>query len=138
VKIVLAPMLLNWKEFATGCPDIDQQHRDIIELINELYTARFSGDREMIKGILTALIQPTLNHFAHEELLMERIYYPDAEAHIIEHEKLKSDSLEYIKRFDDGEDIAAELQAFLFDWLVLHIRCSDRKIIDFYQSTLHS
>lgn len=138
MKFELSPMLLDWKDFTTGCPEIDMQHKDIIELINDLYAARFSGKRDEIKNILNSMIQPTLTHFAHEELLMERIDYPEAEAHIIEHEKLKCDALEYIKRFDEGEDIAEELQAYLFDWLVRHIRTSDKKIIDFYHATLRS
>jgi len=73
---------LAWDhELDTKIPVIDNQHRRIVEYINELHDAVSTGDRNLVGEVLEQLVDYTLSHFAFEEELMEQSGYGFISAH---------------------------------------------------------
>ena len=116
--------LLVWQaELDTGIDVIDQQHRRIVDLINQLAEATTRDDQA---AVLEELVDYTLSHFAFEEELIEEAGYTFAPAHKRVHDMFVRRVGEYRMRFEAGEDIAAELKGMLARWLFNHIRGDDK------------
>jgi hemerythrin len=117
---------LTWSnELNTGITVIDNQHRRIVEYINQLNHAIESDDREEVAEVLEELVDYTLSHFTFEEDLMERAGYPFASAHRKVHKLFVKRVADFQQRFELGEDIARQLHTVLKTWLLNHIRHDD-------------
>ncbi len=119
--------MLVWQEdLDTGIDVIDMQHRRIVEMINQLESARLSGSQVAIVEVLDELVDYTLSHFAFEETLMEQAGYAFSAAHRRVHEIFGKRVQDYRLRFEAGEDILDELRTMLARWLFNHIRGDDK------------
>ena len=117
---------LSWDpELNTDIPVIDNQHRRIVEYINELHDAIQNGDRDEVGEILEQLVDYTLSHFAFEEELMEQAGYPFIVAHKKVHVLFTKKIADYQQQFDLGEDVGRKLLTTLRTWLVNHIKRDD-------------
>lgn len=123
--------LLAWNDmFSVGILEIDNQHKQLIEITNRLNEAMISDlDRQALSGILDDLLAYTRTHFAYEERLMDLHRYGDREQHLAEHRKLVQIVVDFQSKFAQGEvDLTGELMALLRDWLSRHILNSDRAL----------
>src|SRR6476661_9169262 len=84
--------VFTWQaRYSVGVPEIDAQHKKLIELINELFKAmRVGGGDHIMAKLFDSLLKYTQQHFAFEENLMRKGRYSGLEAHIEEHRKLIS------------------------------------------------
>lgn len=122
---------LAWSnELATGIPEIDNQHKRIVEYINQLYDLRQSQSREGVADVIGEMVDYTMSHFAFEEDLMESAGYPFAGPHRKVHQLFTRRVAEIQARFDAGEDVATELHSMLSRWLFNHILNEDRGYTD--------
>ena len=65
-------MGLKWSvEYNTGIDVIDDQHRRILDYINEIADLKHSHDRVKMKEVLDNIIDYTQSHFTFEESLQE-------------------------------------------------------------------
>ena len=72
-------MTLEWKEeYALGHPDIDAQHKDLFDLINQMAAAQTP---DQLKLVLMRLYKHTREHFELEEGLMRQAGYPGLDVH---------------------------------------------------------
>jgi len=122
-KIVWTP------DLDTGIEPIDQQHRQLVELINQLDDAQQGGDRAAIGKVIEGLIEYTVSHFAFEEALMEDAGYQFVRPHKKVHEIFVRRVKELQDRFLAGENVAGELQTMLGRWLLNHIRRDDASYV---------
>lgn len=123
--------LLAWNDmFSVGVVEIDNQHKQLIEITNRLNKAMIADrDRQALSGILNDLLAYTRTHFEYEERLMDQYRYAGREQHLLEHGKLVQIVVDFQTRFDRGEvDLTGELMALLRDWLSRHILNSDRAL----------
>lgn len=130
-------MYLEWNSsFSVGIRQFDEEHRKIIEFINNLHDAIQTGESTAaLADILSGLVEYTMTHFSHEEELMKEYKYPAAERHREQHDDLFVKVNEYKTRFrTEREGISDELMAFLKDWLVHHIMNTDRAYTEFFKS----
>lgn len=114
-----------------GLPAIDKQHRQLVDLLNELHDAmRVGRGKDVLGKILASLITYTKTHFADEEAMMARVGYPGLTAHKAEHERLTARVVDAQRRFLAGTELSMsmELMDFLRSWLVMHIQGSDSKV----------
>ena len=119
-----------WKpEYSVGVKKIDDQHKRLIEIVNDFYTA-FTENRngEKIKEVLNLLIDYTHYHFTAEEQLMVEAKYPDLQ----EHKKLHNDFVKVVKSFIDDlnngkSSVTYKLMNFLRNWITEHIKEEDKK-----------
>lgn len=122
---------LKWSsELETGIDVIDNQHRRIVEYINQLHDAIEHQGREQVGTVLEELVEYTLSHFAFEEDLQEQSGYPFAHAHSKVHELFKRRVVEFQQRFELGEDIARQLLTLLHTWLINHIKRDDMDYVE--------
>lgn len=121
-----------------GIDIIDEQHKRIIDYINELdlflsnknfdssFVANSVSFKEKLKNIINELVDYTITHFAFEEDMMEKANYPFLSSHKKVHTIFTDRVANYQKRFIAGEDISQELLAELKTWLVNHIKKDDK------------
>ena len=122
--------LIEWEAgLSTGIDRMDDQHKQLIAMINELHAAMSTGKgKEAMGKILNGLVDYTITHFSDEETLMTRAAYPQLAAHKIEHKAFTAKAVELKNKYATGELVLTmEVMAFLRDWLVNHIKGTDQK-----------
>lgn len=121
-------------ELSVGLQEIDEQHKILINLINQLFNEAIlkKSDRAIIDDILNGLVQYTIIHFSVEESLFRIFDYPDSESHQNQHEKLKNEVLKIQEKFKEGTVVDVELMSFIKKWLKQHIMIEDQKYTPFF------
>lgn len=111
----------------------DDQHKKLVELINQLHDAMKSGQgNTMIGVVLQSLITYTGTHFADEIKMMQAHAYPDLSRHQAEHDKFVKQVVEFQQKFQDGSSmLTMTVLSFFKDWLVRHIQGEDKKYAPF-------
>lgn len=129
--------VISWKEiYETGIVTLDNEHRGLVQKINQLYEAvRDKRGEEVLGEILTALVAYTVDHFQHEEKLMAEYHFPGLEDHQKIHQELIA-AVEELKQraTSDTEDLAKELLTFLRAWVLEHILKVDKEYGAFLES----
>ncbi len=126
--------IIKWRDsYNTGVEQMDQEHRQLVELIEVMHTAiRDGAEKEKVEEALGTITQYTIDHFANEEKLMSTHDYPDAALHISEHEKLKEDAGKFKQQLEESfPDGTQEFYRFLREWLINHILDDDKKFAEF-------
>ena len=121
----------QWSDaLSVGNSLIDQDHKELVNLVNELHQAVQDGKSSETPGrILQALFTYTQEHFQREELLMEHINYVDKEAHLDQHKKLIDQVVVLQDAFDRGRvEVANNTAELLRYWLTHHIMRTDKKL----------
>lgn len=121
--------VIQWtRELSVGVEQLDDHHRRLIDLTNQLGAAIAARDTEHVTGaVLGELIRYVYYHFGEEERLMEEAGYAELAAHRQHHRAMAEHvrGLEDRYNNDPGAVICADLHCFLADWLVNHIRSED-------------
>lgn len=113
---------LAWQEhYLTGLPQIDDEHRRILELINLLDPDRIEFSPKQLGRTLDELQSFIRRHFDHEQALMEEASYPMIGAHRRLQSVFARRLEEFVARHRAGESIGVELHAMLQRWVVDHI-----------------
>lgn len=123
--------LMTWTDkLSVGVAALDDDHKKLVSMVNELYDAMQAGHgRESLGRILDGLIQYTKMHFAREEKFFAQTGYPAAAPHKQEHEALTRQVLDVQKKYAGGAvaTLSLDVMHFLKNWLVNHIQGSDQK-----------
>jgi hemerythrin len=125
---------MPWTEdFVTGLPQIDEQHRWLVDATNRLYDeiTKPQVDNAAVNEILNGLIDYTFNHFILEEDLFNRHGYPESRAHIAEHNKFTKETAALLEKFEQGDSVKEEALEFLKEWLSHHILQVDMAYVPF-------
>ena len=124
--------MIHWTPaMNTGVRQIDLQHLELVDMINEMERAHTGGHSSIaLDEILPRLSSYAIFHFGEEEVLLAQVAEGTAfaERHLIEH----SGFVEEIQRLianrgsQSDHDLAERLTRYLADWLVSHIAGVDR------------
>lgn len=121
------PLKLEWTAgLELGVPILDEQHKKLLEIVNDLYVARFEQDRQKIDDVLNELSHYIKIHFATEEALMTQANFEGLEEHKLEHARMIQKVKLFSKTHAKGADIANELQLLLNSWLLDHTVRTDK------------
>jgi len=125
-------MTIIWtSDYELGIDVIDNQHKRIVEYINQLYDLEHQqGSADTLEDVLYNLVDYTYSHFEFEEALMQEAGYEDADAHAVTHRTFTQQIETLRKRFEDGDDVATELANMLQRWLLKHILSEDVGYLD--------
>jgi hemerythrin-like metal-binding protein len=126
--------LFAWSDtYSVQIGIIDMQHKNLVNLVNELHQAMGVGQgKEQAGKILSNLIRYTQVHFKTEENLMESHKYPEYTSHKSEHDRLTKTVLDFQDKFQRNQvGLTVELMDFLKLWLTRHILGSDQKYTPF-------
>jgi len=136
-------MLLMWTEnLSVGVKDLDDDHKQLIAMINNLHTeieavgATGKLNRKTIEKALRRLHDYTKGHCEREELYFFQTGYPCQESHRQEHLKLIEMLAGMTERFHDSTSPqdATEIMQSVYDWVTGHIYVTDRQ----YSSHFHA
>jgi len=120
---------MDWKsEYSIGIPEIDAQHRQLLECIDRLETAADEHQRELsVYFVLEELTDYSRVTFAVEEIVMRLFDYPGLEAHAAEHRKF-SERLQSMEKAElQIHDMHTQVSTYLREWLTRHIMISDKQ-----------
>ena len=119
-------MKMKWvPDYNTGIDVIDDQHKRILDFINEIDEISDHTDRARIKEILNNIIDYTQSHFTFEESLQEEAGYKYRVPHKRVHDLFIKRIEGYRDRFEQGHSIEHELHEVLSKWLINHIQHDD-------------
>jgi len=130
-----ADTFMHWtSDLTVNVREIDDQHKQLLKMINDLYAAMKSGQGQAVQEkLLTGLADYTVYHFDNEERYFDRFGYPEARDHKRMHTELKAQVTDLIGKFQSGQAaLSVELFDFLKDWLVNHISKTDRRYGTFF------
>ncbi|RDH87178.1 MAG: hypothetical protein DIZ77_18720 [endosymbiont of Seepiophila jonesi] len=129
---------IEWSEsMSVGNPSIDQDHKIIVKLINQLHHhVGAVEDRKALGSALNTLIDYTLYHFSREERVMLACRYPSFENHKRQHDKLIEQVVNIARRFSEKKEniVKDELLGFLKNWLINHILKQDMKFCPYAEN----
>ncbi|HEY0833783.1 MAG TPA: bacteriohemerythrin [Azospirillum sp.] len=120
--------IITWNDsMSVGVEDLDNDHRTLIDLINQVAAADSRQDRINLEAVLDELIDYTVFHFDKEEGYMERAGYPDLPGHRAIHVQLTQQVLDIRARVvaNHQSGVGDEILDFLSRWLREHILRSD-------------
>lgn len=124
--------ILEWKpSYSVGVTALDEHHKYLIKLIQDLDFDIRKQRGKGVNGILIALIKYTEYHFAEEEKLMEANNYPDLDKHKGYHKEFINKLNEKSDSFASDLSLALDMIKFLHDWLINHILIQDKKYTPF-------
>jgi hemerythrin len=116
-------------DLTTGNNFIDDDHRHLIDLINELIAARVSHDTSLTSDRINNLIVFARQHFDREVVEMHRINYLESDAHISAHMKLLRDVLGLKQVLEEDAALSCfHLYRFVSKWLKVHILTFDKAL----------
>jgi hemerythrin-like metal-binding protein len=126
-----AMALLEWKEeYATGIDDVDDEHKDLIDVINRLHELLLADDAKLtVPAFFARLIDGVSAHFALEERIMGESAYPDREAHRADHERLLDEMRDLVEAFRQAEEVdSVDLAMRLEPWFSQHFATHDLRL----------
>jgi len=130
--------LVEWRdEFKIGIEEVDFEHQELIELINELYAESKKEDSALtVIDYLEEIFAKISAHFALEEKVMRDLQYDEYEDHKEDHELLLDIIRDIMDDYMDGYTDDAELDEEEFadrlnDWFVRHFSTKDARMHKF-------
>ncbi|MBI3443966.1 MAG: hemerythrin family protein [Magnetospirillum sp.] len=137
-------MMIQWQtRYETGITDIDDDHRRLVALINDLDSALAQdGDMGLVGRVIDALVEYADYHFSREEALMAEAGFDDLAGHVESH----ADFGQFLGAMVGGcilnpsRETAARIIDYLQEWLVDHILVEDMKYVPLVRgraSSLH-
>jgi len=126
---------MKWDEsLSVKITSIDNQHKVLITMINNLQNALISGEASsVLNGVLKKLADYIDSHFRFEERLFSQHGYPDQTAHIQKHHEFEAEVKRIAEGFAQGTNFmaSADLMTLLTQWLVKHIKGTDQSYSQF-------
>jgi hemerythrin len=119
-----------WNDtYSVGVPQMDDQHKKLFVLMNNLHEAMAQRKAADVMGpILKALADYAVLHFQAEEAMLAA-----ADSELLGEQKAAHQAFvkkvqDFRARFDQGQvGLSLEMMNFLKDWLVRHIQQNDQK-----------
>lgn len=129
---------LEWVEdYSVGIPAIDNEHKLLVSLINDISRAidtHKEFQAQIIGDTLNTLELCVRSHFESEENFLLANNYPDYDAHKAEHTLLLERLMRFEKRFNTENKLFTEnMLLYLKDWLVRHIILHDCKFGSYFR-----
>ncbi len=125
--------------YKTGVESIDDQHKKLVDLLNQLdESLNIEGDTHIVIKLLDELVEYTKFHFKDEEKFMERHEYneKDYQAHLQVHQQF-IDQINKAQKAcqSDSDKVTDELLDYLVQWLINHILLTDKQMVTNITST---
>jgi hemerythrin len=121
-------------KYALGVQIIDEQHKHLFALTNELYEKCHLGEsavHDQFIKTLHMMVKYVVEHFSCEEKIMEQIQFPKIAEQREQHAGFTRKVIEESKKFQSGTyGVPQELVHFLRDWIISHIAVYDQVLAD--------
>ena len=135
--MALKTKYIVWEDkYKTGYKRIDEQHIELIKIINNLYNClEHKSDGEIyiqnaFKDALKKTVDYVAYHFSYEEKIMHAIKYDRILEHSSYHRDFTQNIFEYVKSYENGSlDDINNLIVYLKNWLLNHILVMDKEFV---------
>lgn len=128
---------LEWEEkYSVGVLEIDNQHKKLFEVINEIMDV-IGGhfEQEKVNQLINKLLEYKKFHFATEKKYFKEFNYEGAAEHVLEHQKFGEKLASLQEKYkDDLVNFSFALIEFLEDWLINHLMNEDQKYKECFAS----
>lgn len=114
-----------------GIEDIDEQHRILIALIEDLAAESVDGRWISVYGRLADIEYRTLLHFSVEENLMRILRFPDVTQHMEQHAAFLG-MVRQFTRQSLTNALVPGAATVLGNWLTQHIQTEDRSYAAYF------
>ena len=121
--------IVIWSDmYNTGITQIDEQHKELVTLINVLFQACLHGKADAaFKEAMGKMVEYVNFHFSQELMLLERISYPMYSEHKQQHDVLVLEILDAVKEFKEGKKYTPNnFVRTLKEWVLSHIAIADQ------------
>lgn len=129
--------LIKWRDsYGTGVVSMDNQHRKIIDLINDLYKKiRKEESYGSVQDVLAEMMKYAEEHFEAEENLLKANGFKDFDEHISKHQSYRERLTALMAESTNDPDAAVKsTYGFLRQWWMGHIVDEDKKYGEFLKS----
>lgn len=126
--------LVEWRdEFKIGIKEVDFEHQELIELINDSYNeAKNEGSKLAVMDSLGEIFEKISAHFALEEKEMRELKYDQYEDHKEEHELLLDNIRDIMDEYEEIDTLnEEEFGNRLKDWFINHFSTKDARLHKF-------
>ena len=119
--------IIKWSEdLQIGIDGIDEQHRYLINIINELHlVVEYDSGNEIILPLIEKLRKHADTHFGAEEALLEEHDFPGKVDHAQEHDDFTAKLDELKSQYESSNLLTINIRNFLLSWFFHHIRIND-------------
>lgn len=127
------------KNFDVGIPLIDEQHKKLVSLLNQLAShLAYQSDIPTLNTVFKELTDYAVYHFQTEENLWHQ-FFPEDELEIKHKQMHNSFMTEVLKLKEEEkitplEQVVEDILSFLTHWLVFHILDSDKRMAKVVQA----
>lgn len=126
-------MYIQWKnEYCIGVPRVDEQHQQLIGLINSLYQKIGPETKPQdVWELLESFNRYADTHFATEERIARESNVPidDFNAHKAKHESYRDRMVSFRRDLENHDKRApVQLMAYLSTWWLSHILVEDMEL----------
>lgn len=130
------PLFIWSDDLSVGINSIDEQHKVLVSLINELHAAmKARRSHSELLDVIDNLKNYTVTHFGYEEDLFAKHGYADTPAHIEQHRKFVQEVVDFEGGVRSGKlTVTMDVMKFLKDWLTHHIKGTDKQYSSFLRS----
>jgi hemerythrin len=130
---------VTWDDsYSVGFQPIDDQHKQLVKMTNELFDACKQGVLAADMAFLQ-IIQKALGyaetHFADEEGYLREVNYPHLDEQEEQHEAFVAEVQKSIEEFEAGNIEPIYLARFLKKWLLNHIAVFDKRYAPYLAET---
>ncbi len=126
--------LIEWnQELAVNVKQCDEQHEQLIGLINDLHNAVKTGNGKNFNGLFRATVASVKRHFSEEEKLLRKHGYLGYQDQKEAHELFLSEAKNLLHQFKSGGLLAVSLENLL-KRIESHILGEDKKYGRFLNS----
>ncbi|MFA6855800.1 MAG: bacteriohemerythrin [Treponema sp.] len=130
---------IKWlPEYEFGIPEIDQQHKHLVELLNRFYEGLVDQNtKDQLLILLNEAIDYTHYHFSEEVKMMQDIGYTA----LIEQKKMHLDVENRIENFKEKillnkPVLSMEVINEIKSWFIDHVQIEDRKYVELYKRVM--
>ncbi|MCL2801862.1 MAG: bacteriohemerythrin [Treponema sp.] len=128
--------LITWSgKMTCGLSLIDDQHRKLVDLINDLFnhvTGNEAQERKYFDRVKSETLKYIKIHFATEERIMLVTKFEGYTKHKNEHEVFILALLDYVHDYEVGGRLPlSAVLKFLKDWMVTHIVTEDKLFFEY-------
>lgn len=126
---------ITWDEsFSVGVRDLDEQHKQIIIMVNTLIEMNDTKvDSEIISDTLTKMTQYATSHFNKEEQYMFEYGYPEYSFQRKQHQEFKKKTVNLcMETMVHNVTVPTEIFTYLRSWWTNHILKEDMKYKQFF------
>jgi len=125
--------MYSWNDsLLIGVTLIDDQHRELVEKLDEFAYACGHGDGRVEVGqALKFTVSYIQKHFKDEVELQALYAYPDIAAHKKLHERFVQNAIDLVQELKNAgpsAELAEKVKKTLVGWFLTHIRTEDRKV----------